>query len=117
MPSTAPIHALGLAELDTGVGAQRLGEPLARDMEMSQVQVSHKRNAVQTGLPVEHGAKDTAPYPHLGAELLSHEINQATDVFKELSRCDPKQVYLVPTRLKPWRSPSASVLQPPALHC
>lgn len=73
MPSMAPVHALGLAELDTGVAAQRLGEPLARDMEMSQVQVSYKRNAVQIGLPVEHGAKDTAPCPHLGAGLLSYE--------------------------------------------
>lgn len=55
----APVHALGLAELDTGVAAQRLGQ--ARDMELSLVQVSHTRNAVQTGLPAEHNAKDTAP--------------------------------------------------------
>lgn len=72
MPSMAPVHALGLAEPDTGVAAQKLGQPLARNMEMSQVQVSHERNAVQIGLPVEHGAKDTAPCPHLGAELLSY---------------------------------------------
>lgn len=61
----APVPALGLAELDTAAAAQRLGVPLARDMEMSRVQVSHERNAVQIGLPAEHGAKDTAPCPEL----------------------------------------------------
>lgn len=61
MPSVAPVHALGLAGLDTAVAAQRLGQPLARNMEMFRVQVSQKRNAVQIGLPAEHSAKDTAP--------------------------------------------------------
>lgn len=64
VPSMAPVHALGLAELDTGVAAQRLEQ--ARDMELSLVQVSHTRNAVQTGLPAEHNAKDTAPGLELG---------------------------------------------------
>lgn len=85
MPSMAPVHALGLAELDPGMAAQRLGQPLAKTWR---VQASYKRNAVQIGLPVEHGAKDTAPclelerevrallpfhpqLPHLRAELLS----------------------------------------------
>lgn len=29
-------------------------------------------------------------------------MNQATDFFKKQSRCDPKQVYLVPTSQKGW---------------
>lgn len=61
MSSMAPVHALGLAELDTAVAAQGLGQPLARNMEMSRVQVSQRRNTVQIGLPAEQSAKDTAP--------------------------------------------------------
>lgn len=55
----------------------------------------------------------------LSSSHTTRDINQAIDVFKKLSRYDPKQVYLIPTIQKGWTEtvgPSASVLQPPALH-
>lgn len=41
------------------------------------------------------------------------DINQATDVSKKQSRCDPKQVYLVPTSQKGW----AETMEEPVSLC
>lgn len=103
MPSMAPAHALGLAELDTGVAVQRLGQPLARNMEMSRVQVSYKMSAVQMGLQQstvlrtqllawswrQGEVRDLQPFhpqlPHLGLISCTRGISQPTDIFKKQS--------------------------------